>query len=159
MKVYNQLDSNIIKEIIDVLNNDGLIIFPTDTVYGIACNSYSDTAIKKLFSAKRRNLDKPISVLTDSISKIDMMVDSINNKERELMDKYFPGNLTIIFNKKEHVSNILTSNNSTIGVRIPDNEIALKILSSYPYPLATTSANISGENNGTIKRRKFKSIS
>lgn len=149
MKVYNQLDSNIIKEIIDVLNNDGLIIFPTDTVYGIACNSYSDTAIKKLFSAKRRNLDKPISVLTDSISKIDMMVDSINNKERELMDKYFPGNLTIIFNKKEHVSNILTSNNSTIGVRIPDNEIALKILSSYPYPLATTSANISGENNGT----------
>ena len=65
------------------------------------------------------------------------------------MNKYFPGNLTIIFNKKEHVSNILTSNKPTIGIRIPDNEIALKILSSYPYPLATTSANISGESNGT----------
>ena len=149
MKIYNHLDDNIIKEIIDVLNNDGLIIFPTDTVYGIACNSYSDVEMKKLFAAKKRNLNKPISVLTDSVSKIEMMVERINNNEKELMDKYFPGNLTIIFNKKEHVSNILTSNNSTIGVRIPDNEIALKILSAYSYPLATTSANLSGKENGT----------
>lgn len=149
MKIYNHLDENILKEITKVLDNDGLIIFPTDTVYGIACNSYSDSAIKKLFAAKKRSLNKPISVLTDSITKINMMVESINDKEKELMDKYFPGNLTIIFNKKEHVSDILTSNNSTIGVRIPDNEIALKILSSYSYPLATTSANISGESNGT----------
>ena len=149
MKVYDHMNDNILKEIIEVLNNDGLIIFPTDTVYGIACNSYSDKAIKKLYAAKKRDLNKPISVLTDSISKIELMVDSINDKERELMDKYFPGNLTIILNKKKLVSNLLTSNNSTIGVRIPNNENALKILSSYPYPLATTSANISGEDNGT----------
>ena len=149
MKIYDHVDDNILKKIVEVLNNDGLIIFPTDTVYGIACNSYSDKAIKKLYAAKKRDLNKPISVLTDSISKIELMVDSINDKERELMDKYFPGNLTIILNKKKLVSNLLTSNNSTIGVRIPNNEIALKILSSYPYPLATTSANISGEDNGT----------
>lgn len=149
MKIYNHLDENNLKEIVDVLNNDGLIIFPTDTVYGIACNSYSDKAIKKLYEAKKRDFSKPISVLTDSISKIDLMVDCINDKEKELMDKYFPGNLTIIFNKKENVSNLLTSNSPTIGVRIPNNEIALRILESYPYPLATTSANISGEDNGT----------
>ena len=149
MKIYNNLDENIIKEIVNVLDNDGLIIFPTDTVYGIACNSYSDKAIKRLYKAKKRDFNKPISVLTDSISKIDLMVDNINEKEKELMNKYFPGNLTIIFNKKEHVSDLLTSNSPTIGVRIPNNKVALKILSSYPYPLATTSANISGEDNGT----------
>lgn len=64
------------------------------------------------------------------------------------MDNYFPGNLTIIFDKKINVSNLLTANKPTIGVRIPNNEIALKILSVYPYPLATTSANISGEETG-----------
>ncbi len=149
MKVYNYVDEKILKEIINVLNNDGLIIFPTDTVYGIACNSFSDKAIKKLFEAKKRSFDKPINVLVDSISKINLVVDKINKVEKELIKKYYPGNLTIIFNKKKEISNILTANKNTIGVRIPDNEIALKILSAYPYPLATTSANISGNNVGT----------
>ena len=72
-----------------------------------------------------------------------------NIKEKELINKYFPGNLTIIFNKKKEVSNLLTANKPTIGVRIPDNKIALAILKSYPYPLATTSANISGNETGT----------
>lgn len=148
MKIYNHLDETILKEIIEVLDNNGLIIFPTDTVYGIACNSYSDKAIKKLFEAKNRDFDKPINVLTNSVSKISLMVDNINEIEKELMDNYFPGNLTIIFDKKINVSNLLTANKPTIGVRIPNNEIALKILSVYPYPLATTSANISGEETG-----------
>lgn len=148
MKIYNHIDNKILKEIVDVLDNDGLIIFPTDTVYGIACNSFSDKAIKKLFMAKNRDFDKPINVLTNSNSKINLMVDNINDVERKLMNKYFPGNLTIIFNKKPEISNILTANKSTIGVRIPNNETALQILSAYPYPLATTSANISGDNNG-----------
>ena len=148
MKIYDHVDDAIIKEIVNVLDNDGLIIFPTDTVYGIACNSFSDKAIKKLYMAKNREFDKPIGVLTNSISKINLMVDEINNLEKELMEKYFPGNLTIILNKKSHISDMLTANKSTIGVRIPNNEIALQILSAYPYPLATTSANMSGDDNG-----------
>lgn len=149
MKIYNSVNEDILKEIVDVLDNDGLIIFPTDTVYGIACNSFSEEAIKKLFIAKNRSFDKPISVLTDSIDKIENIVKNINSKERELINKYFPGNLTIIFDKKDNVSNILTANNDTIGVRIPDNEIALNILRNYKYPLATTSVNIAGKKDGT----------
>lgn len=149
MKIYNNIDDNILKEIVNVLDNDGLIIFPTDTVYGIACNAFSDKALHNLYKAKNRSYDKPINVLVDSISKIDLVVDNINALEKELINKYFPGNLTIIFNKKDNVSDILTANKKTVGVRIPDNEIALKILSSYPYPLAVTSANISGSITGT----------
>lgn len=149
MKIYKYIDDNILEEIINVLNNDGLIIFPTDTVYGIACNAFSEKALKKLFLAKKRDSNKPINVLVDSIPKINLVADGINNKEKELIGKYFPGNLTIIFNKKSDVSDILTANKNTVGVRIPNNEIALKILSAYPNPLATTSANKSGEENGT----------
>ena len=127
MKIYKSINDKIINEIVDVLNSDGLIIFPTDTVYGIACNAFSDKALIKLFNAKKRSFDKPINVLTNSIDKI----------------------LTIILNKKKGISNILTANKNTIGVRIPNNEVALKILSNYPYPLAVTSANISGFNVGT----------
>lgn len=149
MRIYKELNNKVIDEIISVLDSDGLIIFPTDTVYGIACNSFSDIAIKKLFSAKKRSLDKPICVLTNSIDKINMVVDKITIDEKKLIDKYLPGNLTIVFDKKRGISDILTSNKNTIGVRIPDNEIALKILSSYPYPLAVTSVNISGKKCGT----------
>lgn len=148
-KIYDYIDDKVLEEIINVLNNDGLIIFPTDTVYGIACNSFSDKAINRLFKAKNRSFNKPIGVLTDSVSKIEMISNQINSYEKELIDKYFPGNLTIILDKKENVSNILTSGKQTIGVRIPNNEIALKILKSYPYPLATTSVNLSGCKEGT----------
>ena len=149
MKIYNYIDKKILEEIVNVLDNDGLIIFPTDTVYGIACNSFSESAIKKIYSAKKRSLDKPICVLTNSIDKINMVVDNISNKEKELIDKYMPGNLTIVFNKKNIVPDILTANKNTIGLRIPNNDIALKILSSYPNPLAVTSVNISGNKCGT----------
>lgn len=149
MKIYKEINEEILNEIVDVLNNDGLIIFPTDTVYGIACNSFSDNAIKKLFIAKNRSFDKPIGVLTDSVSKIKLVVNNINFREDELMDKYFPGNLTIIFDKNENVSDVLTSGNTTIGVRIPNSEIALSILRKYPYPLATTSVNLAGKKDGT----------
>lgn len=149
MKIYNSINESILNEINDVLDKDGLIIFPTDTVYGIACNAFSEIAIKKLFLAKNRSFDKPIGVLTDCNEKINMIVKNINKKEKELIDKYFPGNLTIIFDKKEIVSNLLTANKSTIGVRIPDNEIALQILRNYKYPLATTSVNLAGKKEGT----------
>ena len=148
MKIYNQINDEIIKEIKNVLDNDGLIIFPTDTVCGIACNSFSDKGIYKLYKAKNRDFNNPIGVLTDSIDKIKLVTSSINKTEEKLINKYFPGNLTIVFNKNDNVSSLLTSNKNTIGIRIPNNDIALQILKNYPYPLATTSVNISGKKEG-----------
>lgn len=148
MKIYDSVNNDILKEIKQVLDNDGLIIFPTDTVYGLACNAFSEVAIKKLFLVKSRNLNNPINVLTNSISKINFATEKITKFEKELMTKYWPGNLTIILHKKSNISNILTANKNTIGVRIPNNQIALQILENYPFPLATTSVNLSGEEAG-----------
>lgn len=144
-----EIDKDELKEVIETLNNNGLIIFPTDTVYGLACNCFNAQAIEKIFEIKDRIKNKPINVLTDSVDKIKLVVDKISEKEKELIDKYMPGSLTIIFNKNDKTPSNLTANLNTIGVRIPDEKIALKILSSIDYPLAVTSANLSGEEAGT----------
>lgn len=144
----NKIDENELKNTIDVINNGGIVIFPTDTVYGIASNIDDEKAISNLFELKGRNDNKPICVLTSSVNKIEKVA-YIKNKELELITKYMPGALTIILDKKEDISNRLTSNLQTIGVRIPNNEIALNILKYIEKPLATTSANLSGNQPAT----------
>lgn len=134
--------------VIKTLGDDGIIIFPTDTVYGIGCNCFSEKAIQKLFKIKERNYKKPINTLTNNIEKIQKVAKNISIKHKELINKYMPGALTIILDKKEGVPELLTSNLQTIGVRIPNNKIALEILKNFDLPLATTSVNISGNNPG-----------
>lgn len=139
----NSINEEELDNVIKVIKKGGVVIFPTDTVYGVAANSLDEDAIKKLYELKGRNDNKPICVLTSSMDKIKKIA-YVREEEQKIIDKYMPGALTIILEKKEEVSDILTSNLKTVGVRIPNNEIALKILSKLDYPLATTSANISG---------------
>lgn len=141
----DEIELNKIKKILD---NDGVIIFPTDTVYGIACNCFSEKAIKKIFDIKKRPANKPINVLSNSLDKIKLVSKNISEKEEILINEYMPGALTIILDKNEKVPEILTAGLETIGVRIPKNNISLRILESVSYPLATTSANISGDSAG-----------
>ena len=144
----NNVDESELNKIKEILDNDGVIIFPTDTVYGIACNCFSEKAIKKVFDIKKRPENKPINVLSNNLDKIKLVSKNINEKEKFLIDKYMPGALTIILDKNEKVSDILTAGLDTIGVRIPKNNISLRILENVSYPLATTSANISGDSAG-----------
>lgn len=158
-KIFNwkeKIPKEELDEVVKVLKNDGLIVFPTDTVYGLGCNCFSIKALNKIFDVKQRNKNKPINVLTNSVDKINQVVENINSKEKELMDKYFPGALTIIIKKNEKVPDLLTSGLDSVGVRIPDNEIALKILERVSFPLATTSANISQEEAGIDKEDVLK---
>lgn len=144
----NNVDESELNKIKEILDNDGVIIFPTDTVYGIACNCFSEKAIKKVFDIKKRPENKPINVLSNNIDKIKLVSKNISEKEEFLINKYMPGALTIILDKNEKVSDILTAGLDTIGVRIPKNNISLRILENVSYPLATTSANISGDSAG-----------
>ena len=145
MKIYNQSETD---ELAKILKRDGVISVPTDTVYGIACNCFSEKAIKKIFDIKKRPENKPINVLSNNLDKIKLVSKNISEKEEFLINKYMPGALTIILDKNEKVSDILTAGLDTIGVRIPKNNISLRILENVSYPLATTSANISGDSAG-----------
>lgn len=121
-----------------------IIAFPTDTVFGVGALLDDEIAIEKIFELKHRDYSKPLAILAASIDDIFPYVKDVSNEVIELMKKYWPGALTIIFNKQENVSSKITSGFNTIAFRIPNCDISLNIL-KQTGPLATTSVNISGE--------------
>lgn len=133
-----------LKKVAEIIKNGEVVVFPTETVYGIGANGLNPNSIKKLYEAKKRPLNKPINLLVNSISMVDNIAKDITDIEYKLMKKFFPGPLTIILNKKDIVPDLLTANGSTVGVRMPENDIALKLIEYSGVPLATSSCNISG---------------
>lgn len=128
-----------------ILNNDGVVVLPTETVHGIGTNSLSDKGLNKLYELKNRPVNKPISVLISNKEMINKVAKNITERQWKVISKFFPGPLTIVLDKQDYLSDILTAGLNTIGVRMPDNEIALKLIELVGVPLATSSANISGE--------------
>lgn len=120
-------------------------IFPTDTVYGIGCNAFNEHSLQNLYNVKQRNFNKPINMLVSSIDMIKSYVKEIHPIEQKLMENFWPGSLTIIFDKSEIVPDILTSGKSTVGIRMPNNQICLEIIDKLGVPLAMSSANIANE--------------
>ena len=133
----------------DIIRNGGIVIFPTETVYGIGTNGLDENAIKKLYIAKQRPINKPISLLVNSIEMIEQITQNISELEYKLIKKFMPGPFTIILKKKDIVPNILTANGDTVGIRMPENKVALKLIEYAGVPIATPSANISGKPSGT----------
>ena len=142
--IYNK-DSNVINKAISIFKNSGIGIFPTDTVYGIGCNSLDINALEKLYKLKERNFNKPINILVSNINMINKFVKNVNHIEQKLMENFWPGALTIIFDKTDIVPELLTAGLNTVGIRMPDNKICLELINKLGTPLATSSANISGK--------------
>lgn len=126
-----------------------IVVFPTETVYGIGTNGLDENAVKKLYEVKQRPLNKPISLLVSNMEMVNSIAKDITEVEYKIMEKFFPGPLTIILKKKEIVPNILTAGQDTVGIRMPRGEIARKLVEYADVPIATPSANISGEPSGT----------
>ncbi len=124
-----------------VLKNGGIIVYPTDTVYGIGANIFDEKAVQKVYSAKKRPQTKPLSICLSRIEDI-KEVACIDRDTEKIVSKILPGPFTLILNKKEGISSLLTAGKDKIGVRIPDSNICKEL--SKEFPITTTSANISG---------------
>lgn len=136
------LDKDLIKAI-EFLNKGEIVIYPTDTQYAIGADIFRDESIIKVFEIKNRPNNIPIPVAVSCYE--DILDIAYKNKNLEnIVNKFLPGKLTIILNKKDNVSNKLTSGLNKIAIRIPDNPIALKLLKNFG-PLTVTSANIHGK--------------
>jgi len=133
----------------DVILNGGTCIFPTDTVYGLGANALDNKAVDKLFEIKGRDKSKPINVLIAEYADLLKVAEIPSREEGKLMAKFWPGALTIILKRKENKANSAAANGETIGVRMPDNEVARNLIHEVGFPLATTSANLSGDKPGT----------
>ncbi len=139
----NSINSKIIENALSFLSRGEIIAFPTDTVYGVGGDIFSKAAINRIYRLKNRPTNKPINALISSEEQLKMIVESIPAEARSIIKKFWPGPLTIILKKKTEVSNEVTSGLDTIGVRMPNNRVALEIIKKFEKPLATTSANIS----------------
>lgn len=132
-----------VKDLLNMDLKDKVIIFETDTVYGIGCLMNSEEGIKRIYDIKKREEKKPLAILCASIEDVKNLVFDFE-KYSYLADEYWPGALTLILNKKESVSDSITSGFNTVGVRIPNSLIALDILKKFG-PMVVTSLNISSE--------------
>ena len=147
----NIINEEEIKEAAEEIKKGNLVLFPTETVYGIGANALDAEAVKKIFIAKGRAQDNPLIVHVSSIEMVEKIVKEITPLEKKLMEKFWPGPLTIIFKRKSEkiIPNVVTANLDTVGIRMPSNKIAKKLIQEAGVPIAAPSANISGKPSGT----------
>lgn len=133
-----------IKKASEIIKKNGIVIYPTETVYGIGANIFSNIALEKVFAIKKRDKDKPVSV---AVSDLKMMEDLvyIEEKERYFIQKFLPGPVTVVLNKKDKVPDMLTSGSELVGIRFPAHETTIKLIQLARVPITSTSANFSGE--------------
>lgn len=149
LDLKDKIDYTKLKEPAEIIKKGGIVIFPTETVYGIGTNGFDESAIKRLYNIKQRPLNKPISLLVSNMEMVNQIAKDITDLEYKLMDEFFPGPFTIILKKKEIISDILTANQDTVGIRMPNGKIARQLVEYANVPIATPSANISGKPSGT----------
>ncbi|MFH1837897.1 MAG: L-threonylcarbamoyladenylate synthase [Candidatus Kuenenbacteria bacterium] len=139
------IQNKLIQKAIEILKSGGIIIYPTDTCYGIGVDATNKQAIKKLINLKGRDFKKPISIIVKNFEMAQKIGD-FNFQAKKLFKKYLPGPLTLVIKKKKSIyqlPNILTAGKRKIGTRMPDNKIALELVKKFNKPITTTSANIS----------------
>jgi len=135
-----------IQEAAQILKQGGIVIFPTDTAYGIGCRIDSENAIEKLFTIRRRPLEKAVSLLVESIDMAKRYVENVTLEVEELMRTHWPGGLTIVLPAKlDKVPERVRGGGTTVGVRMPDHPVTVSLIKNVGVPILGPSANFAGE--------------
>lgn len=131
---------------VQILKEGGIVIFPTDTAFGIGCRIDDENAVKRLFKIRKRSETKAVPVLVSSVSMAQTYLQPIPQKVINVMNKYWPGALTIVLQSKiEEIPALVRGGGETIGVRMPNHQIALALITGVDVPIVGTSANFAGE--------------
>jgi len=145
----NNIDEHVISKAGNILRQGGLVVFPTETVYGLGANALDKDAVKEIFKAKGRPQDNPLIVHISKVKDIEKLVEEIPPIAQKLMDKFWPGPMTIILKKKDIIPNETSAGLDSIGIRMPSNKIAMELISMAGVPIAAPSANLSGKPSPT----------
>lgn len=145
----DQIDLTSIKEAAGLLREGKTVAFPTETVYGLGANALDGRAVKEIFRAKGRPGDNPLIVHISSINQVDDLVQEFPEKALALAKKFWPGPLTMIMKKSEVIPDEVSAGLSTVGIRLPSNEIARTLIHEAGIPIAAPSANLSGKPSPT----------
>lgn len=145
MLVLPANEPNSVEQAVALLRAGQVIIFPTDTVYGLGAHGFMASAIEKLFALKGREPRKAIPLLLASIEDVTKVAVDIPPIALRLAERFWPGPLTIVLRKAAPVLDVLTAGGDSVAVRIPGHDIALQLITALGAPLAATSANLSGQ--------------
>lgn len=145
--IIKTITEDSIAQAADILKSGGIVAFPTDTVYGLGAVCTDDSAVRKLFDAKGRDEGKPLSILVSDISEVGLLALEVPEKAKRLMEKYWPGALTVILKKRPEISERISAGKETIGIRMPDLPAAVQLIRKAGHPLAAPSANTSGKRS------------
>ncbi|MBB6453937.1 L-threonylcarbamoyladenylate synthase [Salirhabdus euzebyi] len=141
-----------IKEAAEVLKNKEAVAFPTETVYGLGADATSEEAVDKIFQAKGRPADNPLIVHIGDVTQVKELTTEIPEVAKKLMDKFFPGALTVILESNGACAHNVTAGLSTVGIRMPDHPVAIALLKACNLPVAAPSANRSGRPSPTTAK-------
>lgn len=144
----NSFSPQLLNQAVELLRDGGVVAFPTDTVYGVGVDPLQPEAVRKLYRIKGRPEDKPIAILLGSIEDVARVAQTPSRTFSRLADRFWPGGLTLILEARDLPPKI-TAGGSTVGVRMPNHPLTLELLRGFGGPIATTSANRSGENPAT----------
>jgi L-threonylcarbamoyladenylate synthase len=144
-EIIRETDPLAVHKAAEVLANGGLVVFPTDTVYGLAASIDRPDAVARLYTAKGRPLDRPIPVLVSSRRQAERLAASVDRNSQLLMERFWPGGLTILLPAADWLPFEVVRDTGQVGVRMPHHRLALAIIEASGGALATTSANRSGE--------------
>ncbi|TXE16891.1 threonylcarbamoyl-AMP synthase [Psychroserpens burtonensis] len=133
--------SNDIAKAIEILNNEDVVAIPTETVYGLAGNIYSEKAIRKIFEVKQRPFFNPLIVHIHTLEHIEELVSEFPAKARKLAATFWPGSLTLILKKKSNIPDLITAGKDAVAIRIPNHPVTLSLLKKLSFPVAAPSAN------------------
>ncbi|MGK2906086.1 MAG: L-threonylcarbamoyladenylate synthase [Desulfuromonadales bacterium] len=134
----------LISRVVETLKQGGLIAYPTDTTYGLGCDIFNRRGIKRIYQIKQRDARKPFSFICYDLSDAANYA-HVSNFAFKIMKRHLPGPYTFVLDATRIVPDSLTTRQKTVGIRIPDDEIALAIVRELGHPLVTTSANLTGE--------------
>ncbi|MCE5200517.1 MAG: L-threonylcarbamoyladenylate synthase [Armatimonadota bacterium] len=138
-----------IKTAADAIRRGELVIFPTETVYGLAADALNESAVRRVFEAKDRFEGHPLPVQVAGVEQLHTVAASIPESARLLAERYWPGPLTLVLPKTDEISDLVSGGRDTVGVRVPDHPVALALLRELNSPIVASSANISGKDAAT----------
>jgi L-threonylcarbamoyladenylate synthase len=151
-------DPSIIQTAAEIIQSGGLVAFPTETVYGLGADALNPVAVKALFMAKKRPSDNPPIVHVADKTEVCRLVDAVPPKAQLLMEKFWPGPLTLIFKHSDVVPNVTVAGLDTIAIRMPKHKVALELIKLSHCPIAAPSANLAGKPSPTNAQHVYEDL-
>ena len=137
------------KTIANKIIDGGIGVIPTDTVYGLVCDALNIDSVDKIYKLKKRDYNKPLVILISNIEMLKRCVKNINELEFDIINRYWPGELTIVFKKSNYIPDIVAGGTDEIAIRMPNNIELIELINSIDRPLVATSANVSSKETIT----------